>query len=152
MHSAVQTTVVTIISYKPLSGLNFARYTDICMPSSPLGSISPWYSVFMQWNLWTADALGVQDSCPLTSWPHPQSYAKRFNTGNVALQEAESANFNQTCSEEAKIDKEWTDYLSKKCPKLDLIFMICARGFGLRLLSLSEVILYRYAGCPLSRV
>ena len=27
MHSAVQTAVVTIISYKPLSGLNFARYT-----------------------------------------------------------------------------------------------------------------------------
>ena len=26
MHSAVQTAVVTIISYKPLSGLNFARY------------------------------------------------------------------------------------------------------------------------------
>ena len=26
-HSAVQTTAVTIISYKPLSDLNFARYT-----------------------------------------------------------------------------------------------------------------------------
>ena len=45
MHSAVQTAVVTIISYKPLSGLNFVRYTeqyDSYMPSSPLGSISPW--------------------------------------------------------------------------------------------------------------
>ena len=40
MHSAVQTAVVTIISYKPQSGLNFARYTgqyDSYMPSSPLG-------------------------------------------------------------------------------------------------------------------
>ena len=39
MHSAVQTVVVTIISYKPLSGLNFARYTGqygSYMPSSPL--------------------------------------------------------------------------------------------------------------------
>ena len=28
MHSAVQTAAVTIISYKPLSDLNFARYTQ----------------------------------------------------------------------------------------------------------------------------
>ena len=28
MHGAVQTAVVTIISYKPLSGLNFARYVQ----------------------------------------------------------------------------------------------------------------------------
>ena len=44
MHSAVQTAVVTIISYKPLSGLNFARYTEqygSCMPSSPLGVCRP---------------------------------------------------------------------------------------------------------------
>ena len=44
MHSAVQTAVVTIISYKPLSGLNFARYTDqygSYMPSSPLGVYEP---------------------------------------------------------------------------------------------------------------
>ena len=40
MHGAVQTAVVTIISYKPLSGLNFARYAGqygSYMPSSPLG-------------------------------------------------------------------------------------------------------------------
>ena len=44
MHSAVQTVVVTIISYKPLSGLNFARYTGqygSYMPSSPLGVYKP---------------------------------------------------------------------------------------------------------------
>ena len=44
MHSAVQTAVVTIISYKPLSGLNFARYTEqygSYMPSSPLGVYKP---------------------------------------------------------------------------------------------------------------
>ena len=42
MHSAAN---VTIISYKPLSGLNFTRYTQhygSYMPSSPLESISPW--------------------------------------------------------------------------------------------------------------
>ena len=47
MHSAVQTAAVTIISYKPLSDLNFARYTqhvhcDSYMPFSLLESISPW--------------------------------------------------------------------------------------------------------------
>ena len=45
MHSAVQTADVTIISYKPLSDLNFARYTQhygSYMPSSPLEFISPW--------------------------------------------------------------------------------------------------------------
>ena len=39
MHSAVQTANVTIISYKPLSDLNFARYIQhygSYMPSSPL--------------------------------------------------------------------------------------------------------------------
>ena len=44
MHSAVHTAVVTIISYKPLSGLNFARYTEqygSYMPSSPLGVYKP---------------------------------------------------------------------------------------------------------------
>ena len=44
MHSAVQTAFVTIISYKPLSGLNFARYTGqygSYMPSSPLGVYKP---------------------------------------------------------------------------------------------------------------
>ena len=44
MHSAVQTAVVTIISYTPLSGLNFTRYTEqygSCMPSSPLGVYKP---------------------------------------------------------------------------------------------------------------
>ena len=44
MHSAVQTAVVTIISYKPLSGLNFARYTGeygSYMHSSPLGIYKP---------------------------------------------------------------------------------------------------------------
>ena len=51
MHSEIQTAAVTIISYKPLSDLNFARYTGqygSCMPSSPLGSISsisPWYCI-----------------------------------------------------------------------------------------------------------
>ena len=38
--SSAQTAVVTIISYKPLSGLNFARYTGqygSYMPSSPFG-------------------------------------------------------------------------------------------------------------------
>ena len=28
MHNAVQTAVVTLISHKPLFGLNFARYTE----------------------------------------------------------------------------------------------------------------------------
>ena len=45
MYNAVQIAVVTINSYKPLSGLNFARYTQLYgsyMSSSPLGSISPW--------------------------------------------------------------------------------------------------------------
>ena len=46
MHSTVPTAVVTIISYKPLSGLNFVKvyidYYGSYMPSSPLGSISPW--------------------------------------------------------------------------------------------------------------
>ena len=44
MHSAVQTAVVTVISYKPLSGLNFARYTEqygSYMPSSPSGVYKP---------------------------------------------------------------------------------------------------------------
>ena len=44
MHSEIQTAAVTIISYKPLSDLNFARYTGhygSYMPSPPLGSISP---------------------------------------------------------------------------------------------------------------
>ena len=44
MHSAVQTGIVTIISYKPLSGLNFARCTAVYvsyMPSSPLGVYKP---------------------------------------------------------------------------------------------------------------
>ena len=52
----------------------------------------------------------------------------------------------QKCSEWAKIDKtkEWTDYLSNKCQKFDLILMICASGFGL--CPLSEVILYRLQG------
>ena len=43
--NAIQTASVTIISYKPLSELNFARYTIMYgsyMPSPPLGSISPW--------------------------------------------------------------------------------------------------------------
>ena len=46
MHSAVQTADVTIISYKSLSDLNFARYTQqhgSYMPSSPLEFISPWF-------------------------------------------------------------------------------------------------------------
>ena len=44
MHSVVQTVVVTIISYKSLSGLNIARYTGqygSYMPSSPLGVYKP---------------------------------------------------------------------------------------------------------------
>ena len=43
--NAVQTAAVTIISYKPLSDLNFARDTIMYgsyMPSPPLGSMSPW--------------------------------------------------------------------------------------------------------------
>ena len=50
MHSAVQTAVITIISYKPLSGLNFARYTGqygSYMPSSPLGVYKPLVVVYM---------------------------------------------------------------------------------------------------------
>ena len=53
MHSAVQTAIVTIISYKPLSGLNFARYTGlwslICVRiqlSSYDGNQIVWLSVF----------------------------------------------------------------------------------------------------------
>ena len=60
----------------------------------------------------------------LTSWPHPQfKFVNRFNTEGCGLQEAESANLDQTHSEQAKIDKtkEWTDYLSDKYPKFDLI-------------------------------
>ena len=66
-----------------------------------------------------------------------------FNTEGCGLQDAESANLDQTRSERAKINKtkEWTDYLSNQCPKFDLILMICARGLGL--CPLSEVILYR---------
>ena len=44
MHSAVQTAAVSIISYKPLSDLNFARYIQhygSYMPSSPLGVYKP---------------------------------------------------------------------------------------------------------------
>ena len=44
MHSEILIAAITIISYKPLSDLNFARYTghySSCMLSSPLGSISP---------------------------------------------------------------------------------------------------------------
>ena len=43
MHSAIQRAVVTTISYKPLSGLNFAGYSEqygSYMPSSPLRFIS----------------------------------------------------------------------------------------------------------------
>ena len=46
--NAVQTAAVSIISYKPLSDLNFARDTIMYgsfMPSPSLGSISPWYSL-----------------------------------------------------------------------------------------------------------
>ena len=59
------------------------------------------------------------------------------------LQEAESASLDQTRSAWAKIDKtkEWTDYLSDKRQKFDVILMIFACGFGLR--PLLEVILYR---------
>jgi hypothetical protein len=38
MHSAVQTAAATIISYKPLSDLSFARYTGHYMPS-PFGGL-----------------------------------------------------------------------------------------------------------------
>ena len=47
MHSAVQTAAVTIISYKLLPDLNFARYTQhygsciACMPSSLLEVYKP---------------------------------------------------------------------------------------------------------------
>ena len=44
MHRVVQTAAITIISYKPLSYLNFARYTQrygSYMPSSPLGVYKP---------------------------------------------------------------------------------------------------------------
>ena len=44
MHSEIQTAAVTIISYKPLSDLNFARYTG------QYGScISPWYQRKRKW-------------------------------------------------------------------------------------------------------
>ena len=46
MHSAVQTAV---------SDLNFARYTQpygSYIPSSPLGSISPWYVSVMTFIAW----------------------------------------------------------------------------------------------------
>ena len=48
MYSAVQTADVTIISYKPMSDLNFARYTQqygSYMPSSPSEFISPCYNL-----------------------------------------------------------------------------------------------------------
>ena len=58
MHSAIQTAVATIVSYKPLSGLNFARYTGqygSYMPSSPLGVYKPMVvhddCVFFQFNV-----------------------------------------------------------------------------------------------------
>ena len=64
MHSTVQTAVVTIISYKPLPGLNFARYTEqygSYMPSSPLGlykeAISPWYGIVPKHSPRPAEAL-----------------------------------------------------------------------------------------------
>ena len=43
--SEIQTAAVTIISYKPLSDLNFARYTRQYGSCMPLGSISPCYYV-----------------------------------------------------------------------------------------------------------
>ena len=43
MHSEVQTTAVTIISYKPLSDLNFAKQ-DSMPVMCPLESISPCYN------------------------------------------------------------------------------------------------------------
>ena len=54
MHSEIQTAAVTIISYKPLSDLNFARYTGqygSYMPSSPLESISPWHHITLAMQL-----------------------------------------------------------------------------------------------------
>ena len=50
MHSAVQTAVITTISSKPLSGLNFARYTGqngSYIPSSPLGVYKPLVKISM---------------------------------------------------------------------------------------------------------
>ena len=58
MHSAVQIADVTIISYKPQSDLNFARYTQhygSYMPSSPLEFISPLIILYNYDNaLWSA--------------------------------------------------------------------------------------------------
>ena len=56
------------------------------------------------------------------------------------LQDAELANLDQAHSEWHKTD-DWADYLSNKRPKLELILMIYACGFGL--CPLSEIILYR---------
>ena len=41
---------MTLVSYKPLSDSNFARNTGqygSYIPSSPLGSISPWYNFIL---------------------------------------------------------------------------------------------------------
>ena len=48
---------------------------------------------------------------------------------------------NQQISIRIDKTKEWTDYLSNKCLKLDIILMTCACGFGL--CPLSAVILCR---------
>ena len=60
----------------------------------------------------------------------------------MAYKKLNQQNLDQTRSECAKINKkEWTDYLSNKCPKFGLILMIHAHSFGLY--PLSKVILYR---------
>ena len=59
---------------------------------------------------------------------------------------------NMLCMGKNQQTKEWTDYLSNKRQKFDVILMICACSFGLR--PLLEVILYRllsFGGTPAVR-
>ena len=65
MNSAVQTAIVTIISYKPLSGLNLTRYTGqygSYMPSSPLGVYKPLVKLtllFLQCIVYTSNIIKI---------------------------------------------------------------------------------------------
>ena len=72
MHSAVQTAAVTIIGYKPLADLNFARYTQhygSYMPSRPLGSISHWFNPIM----------------PALCWHNKTTYYAQSNASTLCL-------------------------------------------------------------------
>ena len=91
----------------------------------------------------------------MTSWPHPSTLSS-LNVFFLTQRVVTYKNPNQQISIRHAPNGQngWiADYLNKKCPKLKLILMIYARGFGL--CPLSEVILYRlvsfggHAGCPL---